>query len=572
MRLIVRNDASLAVGLIVAAIVVFQQPLRFVLDATRDVEARYHLDLVPALTIVAGVFIFHQYRKRQLSKVEAFIASADAARSRARSAELERLMIFSQALANALDFPTMQQVLSRNLPTFAQERAFWVLAHVHGRWQEILQDTTHTAKKPMETIEPLADRAVAKDTLTRASLEGIADGQTLCFPMVAGGVPIGVLGVPDGVALGPADRTTIGAAAGLIAIALRNVQLFKDTRDQGLRDGLTGCFNREHCLETLNAELRRAKRSGRPLSILMFDIDHFKTINDELGHLRGDETLRAVGAQLARLVRSSDVSCRYGGDEFLIILPDTQLAGAEHVAETLRREIATLSIPSPDGRVIAVTVSIGLAAATPGELDVSALVRRTDEALYQAKRAGRNRACLAIAPSSAVEASSADRMPAPGTPSLPRAGVETILVADDEPFVRQLIRKGLEPHGFTVLLAGNAAEAIAIATKHRGSIHLLLTDVVMPDLHGPQLAQRVRELRPEIGLLYMSGFIGYLSGDEASAGSDAGFLAKPFTPVTLLAKVREQLIHTRDLHAPVPGMTVTHAAAHPGHRHPSLAI
>jgi CheY-like chemotaxis protein len=118
-RLVTRNDTSLAIGLIVGAIVVFQQPLHFALDFAREVETRYNLDLVPALTIISGVFIFHQYRKRQLSKAEASVASADAARSRARSEELERLMVFSQALANTLDLPTLQQVLSRNLPAFA---------------------------------------------------------------------------------------------------------------------------------------------------------------------------------------------------------------------------------------------------------------------------------------------------------------------------------------------------------------------------------------------------------------------------------------------------------------------
>ena len=126
----------------------------------------------------------------------------------------------------------------------------------------------------------------------------------------------------------------------------------------------------------------------------MFDIDHFKTINDQLGHLRGDDLLRAVGAQLTRVLRSTDVRCRYGGDEFLVILLGTPLLGAQQAAENLRREIETLAMVAGD-RMVAVTASIGVAAAASTEMDVTALIERADEALYRAKRAGRNRFCVA---------------------------------------------------------------------------------------------------------------------------------------------------------------------------------
>ena len=207
--------------------------------------------------------------------------------------------------------------------------------------------------------------------------------------MVAG-VTVGVLGIHDGATITSDQRKALGAATGLIAIAVRNVQLFLETREHSLRDSLTNCFNRGHGLETLDGELRRARRSRQPLSILMFDIDHFKTINDELGHLRGDDLLRAVGAQLTRVLRSTDVRCRYGGDEFLIILPDTPLIGAAQVAESVRREMATLAMVA-GGKTIAVTVSVGVAAAGPAELGVTSLIERADDALYQAKRAGRDR-------------------------------------------------------------------------------------------------------------------------------------------------------------------------------------
>src|SRR6185436_18653733 len=196
----------------------------------------------------------------------------------------------------------------------------------------------------LESLEVSADRALAPETLVDARLTGIVDGDVLCFPMLAGGVAVGVLGIQEGAAIAADQRKALGAAAGLIAIAVRNVQLFLETREHSLRDSLTTCFNRGHGLDTLDGELRRSRRSHLPLSILMFDIDHFKTFNDELGHLRGDDLLRAVGAQLTRVLRGTDVRCRYGGDEFLVILPDTPLIGAQQVGESVRREMSTLTM------------------------------------------------------------------------------------------------------------------------------------------------------------------------------------------------------------------------------------
>ncbi len=389
MRLITRNDASLVVGLIAGTVVIFQRPLRVVWETAGDVQERYHVDLLPALTILVGVYVFHEARKRQQAKAEARAAAAEAAQARLRSAELERLMTFSQALANALDPTTLQQALWRYLPTFAGEREFWVLTRRDDRWEAFLQETTATRGRSLDELELMAERAVSPETLSDARLTGIVEGNALCFPMVAG-VAVGVLGIHDGAALPSDQRKALGVATGLMAIAVRNVQLFLDTREHSLRDSLTNCFSRGHGLETLERELARARRSRQPLSILMFDVDHFKTINDELGHLRGDDLLRAVGVQLTRVLRSTDVKCRYGGDEFLIVLPDTPLSGALQAAESVRQKVATLAMVA-GGKTIPVTVSIGVAEAGPAESSVTALIERADGALYQAKREGRDR-------------------------------------------------------------------------------------------------------------------------------------------------------------------------------------
>ena len=129
----------------------------------------------------------------------------------------------------------------------------------------------------------------------------------LCMAMTAGGRTLGVLGVPE--SAGPFNegrRRVLAAAATLLAITLRNAQLFREVRENSLRDGLTGCFNRTHALEVIDTELRRARRSQAPVSLIMFDIDHFKDVNDRYGHLCGDAVLAAVGSKMRDVLRGSD--------------------------------------------------------------------------------------------------------------------------------------------------------------------------------------------------------------------------------------------------------------------------
>ena len=402
MRLISRNDTSLAVGLIAATVVVFQQPLRYLFDMAQEIESRYHVDLLPALTILVSVFVFHQYRKRQLARADARTAAAEAAQERARSAELERLMTFGQTLANALEPSTLQRALLRHLPTFARDREFWLLTRNGERWEPWLLDPG--ARLSADGLDLIADRAVAQAPAGSSQPDGIEAAGALCFPLIAGSRVVGVLGIVNPSGLAHEERKMLGAAAAVAAIAIKNMQLFLETREYGLRDSLTGCFTRGHGLELLDRELKLSSRMRRPLSIVMFDVDDFKTINDELGHLCGDELLRSVGAQLTRVLRTTDIRARYGGDEFLIILPDTPSLGAEQVAQCLCREIGTLTA-SGATRTVHVTASLGVATTANGELEANALIALADAALYQAKRAGRN--CFSVA------------KPAPSTPTAP---------------------------------------------------------------------------------------------------------------------------------------------------------
>jgi diguanylate cyclase (GGDEF)-like protein len=161
-----------------------------------------------------------------------------------------------------------------------------------------------------------------------------------------------------------------------------------------IRDGLTGVYNRRFFDERYAREIERAKRTGRALSVLMVDVDHFKLFNDTQGHQRGDECLIAVAAAVARQARRpGDFVARYGGEEFVIVLPDTDRAGAATVSERVRDAVAALRIATsaPSGIV---TLSVGASTIEHSPPTTDALLRAADTALYMAKNSGRNRVCF----------------------------------------------------------------------------------------------------------------------------------------------------------------------------------
>jgi diguanylate cyclase (GGDEF)-like protein len=160
-----------------------------------------------------------------------------------------------------------------------------------------------------------------------------------------------------------------------------------------ITDELTGLRNRRHTVLRIDEELARARRSGRPFSLLLFDVDHFKRVNDQHGHAAGDAVLRGVAGMALRACRASDLVGRYGGEEFLVLLPETAGAGAEGIADRLRTWIEAMRTDH-DETAISVTASFGVATFDPttaGAAGAAELVKRADDALYRAKGSGRNR-------------------------------------------------------------------------------------------------------------------------------------------------------------------------------------
>jgi diguanylate cyclase (GGDEF)-like protein len=170
---------------------------------------------------------------------------------------------------------------------------------------------------------------------------------------------------------------------------------FEETERSARTDTLTGLANRRVFHETLDGEIRRSRRYRWPVTVLMLDLDHFKDVNDGNGHMLGDQVLERVGGIVRHAVRDADVACRFGGEEFAVVLPETAREGGYAVAERIRRRVEQAFLSRPvDGHDVPMTISAGLATFPEDALHAEELIARADEALYGAKRSGRNRVCV----------------------------------------------------------------------------------------------------------------------------------------------------------------------------------
>jgi diguanylate cyclase (GGDEF)-like protein len=213
------------------------------------------------------------------------------------------------------------------------------------------------------------------------------------FPLAAGRETFGSL-ILFGEEFGSDQRESAGWLVGHAVIALANAQRHHTVEQQALVDGLTGLANRRLCAAALEKELARAQRFGEPLALVLTDIDDFKRINDRWGHPTGDEVLKVFAKALRESVREIDLAGRWGGEEFALLLPGTDLEGGRELAERVRRKLVRKKFLAPDGERIRVTASFGVAA-FPNAASQDQLVAASDGALYEAKRTGKNRVAIA---------------------------------------------------------------------------------------------------------------------------------------------------------------------------------
>jgi diguanylate cyclase (GGDEF)-like protein len=259
---------------------------------------------------------------------------------------------------------------------------------------------THDAKQLLrivaaeaaEVTSARACRIVSADGSVVVSGDEDADGDRLSIPLVASGERFGTVELV-GDSFSKEERMNAASLAAHAVVALENARLHGMVERQALADGLTGLANRRAAADALHAEAAQAERLDTPLAIVLADLDGFKDVNDEHGHAVGDEVLKAFADVLRETVRDSDVAGRWGGEEFLLLLPGADLDGAAQLAERVRAGLATRRIPSaPEIRM---TASFGVAEYA-GESNSEQLVAAADSALYRAKRGGKDRVERAV--------------------------------------------------------------------------------------------------------------------------------------------------------------------------------
>jgi diguanylate cyclase (GGDEF)-like protein len=227
----------------------------------------------------------------------------------------------------------------------------------------------------------------------------------LCVPMVAQGDSLGVLSIDDphlcdSIAhprLLQRKQELATTVAEQISLAFANLTLRETLKYQAVRDPLTGLFNRRHMEESLERELLRAARNAKPVTVMMIDIDHFKKFNDSFGHEAGDLLLRELGSAFSSITRGGDIACRYGDEEFLLILAEASLEAGYERAVKLKEQVANLQVRYRGETLRRITVSIGVAAFPQHGTSASQIIRLADQALYQAKAEGRDRVVVAAA-------------------------------------------------------------------------------------------------------------------------------------------------------------------------------
>lgn len=286
-------------------------------------------------------------------------------------------------------------------------------------------------------------------------------------------------------------------------------------------DGMTQLNNHKRFYQILDQETRRAARYKTPLSLIMADVDHFKSVNDFFGHQAGDDVLKCVAARLKTLLRDSDQIARYGGEEFAIILPMTPLKDALLSAERLRKSVESYKIIY-DERSIAITMSFGIASWEYNrEIDVEGFVKMADEALYDAKNAGRNKCC------------SYKQQNPNQAPSL------TVLVIDDEEVVLMTVTKMLERLGYAVLAAKSGQEVVDLMHRNQNKIDMVIMDMVMPDMHADQILSAIRDRDAGTRVVLSSGYS--LNSEDSGnlLNRTNGFLQKPYQLAEL-----SKIVHT----------------------------
>ncbi len=323
--------------------------------------------------------------------------------------ELQVLFEAAKAVSGTLDLRTvLDSLVSVTCRAFGYENG--ALLMVDSTTGDLIVEAAYGYNRPVVGVRVPAGAGISGwvarsgsplivDDVRRDSRYMEVDDRTcseMAVPLIAEGKVLGVFNVESTrpAAFGQRDLRLLGALASYAIVAIQNARLYEQAQRLAITDGLTELFNHRYFYEALDRLLERSRRDAVPLSIIMAEIDHFKKHNDTYGHRSGDEVLRTVAGLLRRGSRPSDVVARYGGDEFMVVLPGVGKAAAHETAERLRRTVEAYPFAgNGDGApsIASVTMSMGVAAYPQDGATTSALVEAADRSQYAAKRSGGNR-------------------------------------------------------------------------------------------------------------------------------------------------------------------------------------
>lgn len=329
-----------------------------------------------------------------------------------RNAELASLLEIGKTLTSSLELRDVLKGIMAHLERLLQPQIWSLLLKDEETGELIFEIAVSPVAEELKGIrlkpgqgiagwvaqhgEPLLIPDVSKDERFDNQVARAVDypvASIACVPLKVRERVLGVLeliGVQGDEPFDPHNMPLLGAVADFAAIAIDNARNYQRISELVITDDLTGLYNARHFHELLEYEVARAKRYRSQVSLLFFDLDHFKQVNDTYGHLVGSRMIAEVGHLIRRLIRSSDRAARYGGDEYVIVLPNTGKQGSLAVATKMLERLHDHEFRSDTGEIIAITASFGVATYPDDAQDKTELIRAADAAMYEAKEGGRN--------------------------------------------------------------------------------------------------------------------------------------------------------------------------------------